>query len=151
VSAEIVTVNTKAIEQLGADIERGKRAFLGRLAERGGQLLRAEVPYETGNLRQGVAPPNVDYANMEATLTVSARSGQRASMIAEVFGADGKKLRTVTLRGNPSFNYAAAVARGRAAIAPRNAHALLIPVPFAPQGQGYLLAGGQVYIAAKSI
>jgi hypothetical protein len=58
--AEVI-VDTKAIDQLGKDIDRAKRALIGRLGERGYQLLREEVPYVTGNLKQGVATPDVDY------------------------------------------------------------------------------------------
>jgi hypothetical protein len=75
-AAEVV-VNSKAIEEQARDIERAKRALIGRLAERGYQLLREEVPYQTGNLKQGVAPPDVDYQKLEALLTVSARSAAR--------------------------------------------------------------------------
>ncbi|KAK0039547.1 hypothetical protein Bpfe_031032 [Biomphalaria pfeifferi] len=57
-------------------IEQAKRIMLGRIAERGYQLLRAEVPKVTTNLQQGVAPPDVDYRKLEATLTVSARSAR---------------------------------------------------------------------------
>jgi hypothetical protein len=123
--AETVVVNTKELDKLGSDFVRAKRALIGRLGERGYQLLREEVPYLTGNLKQGVAPPDVNYEKLEATLKV-------------------------TLRPRPAFNYAAAVAEGRPAIAPRQAKALLIPVPTAPTTGGYLLAGGQIYVVRRS-
>lgn len=150
-SVEVVKVDTKAIAQLGADIERGKRKLLGRLGERGYQLLRDEVPVATGNLKQGVTPADVDYDAMEATLTVSARSG-RASLVAEVFNAQGQKVKTVALRPQQPYNYAEVVARGNkdAVLSPGHAQAFLIPVPTAPTGEGYLMAGGQVYIVRRT-
>jgi hypothetical protein len=147
--AEVI-VDTKAIDQLGKDIDRAKRALIGRLGERGYQLLREEVPYVTGNLKQGVATPDVDYQALTATLTVSARSGRTGATAATVYGADGKEKKTVTLSARPAYNYAEAVARSRPAIAPRHAKALLIPVPTAPVGESYLIAGGQVFIFRKS-
>jgi hypothetical protein len=42
--AEVI-VDTKALDQLGKDLVRAKRALIGRLGERGYQLLREEVPY----------------------------------------------------------------------------------------------------------
>jgi hypothetical protein len=147
--AEVI-VDTKAIDQLGKDIDRAKPALIGRLAERGYQLLREEVPYVTGNLKQGVATPDVDYQALTATLTVSARSGRTGATAATVYGADGKEKKTVTLSARPAYNYAEAVARGRPAIAPRHAKALLIPVPTAPASGGYLIAGGQIFVVRKS-
>ena len=52
-------VDTRAIEQLGRDIEKAKRQMIGRLGERGYQLLREEVPKVSRNLMQGVAAPEV--------------------------------------------------------------------------------------------
>ena len=69
--AEVV-VDTKAIDELGRDLDRAKRALIGRLGERGYQLLREEVPYVTGNLKQGVSTPDVDYEALTATLTAGA-------------------------------------------------------------------------------
>jgi hypothetical protein len=57
--AEVV-VDSKAIRELAEDFVKAKRAFIGRLAERGYQLLRDEIKssaYRTGNLLQGVARP----------------------------------------------------------------------------------------------
>jgi hypothetical protein len=147
--AEVI-VDAKALDELGANLVRAKRALIGRLGERGYQLLREEVPYVTGNLKQGVSTPDVDYEALTATLTVSARSGRTGATAATVYGADGKEKKTVSLSASPSFNYAEAVARGRAAIAPRHAKVLLIPVPTAPVGESYLIAGGQIFIFRKS-
>lgn len=144
-----IIVDAKAINALAADFEKAKRALVARLAERGYQLLRDEVPVATGNLKQGVSY-DVDTEKLEATLVVSARSGATGATSATVFGADGKEKKTVSLRAQPGFNYAEAVARGRAAVSPKNGKALLIPVPTAPVGESYLLAGGQIFIFRKS-
>ncbi|QQS33496.1 MAG: hypothetical protein IPM50_02625 [Acidobacteriota bacterium] len=137
------------LAKLGAEIDRYKRRVLGRLAERGYQLLRREVPVETGNLKQGVAPAEVDYDAMEAVLTVSARSGMTGRRVAEVYGSDGKKKRTVSLKPQPAFNYAETVARGNKA-GPSMLKPMLIPISSKPEKGGYLMVGGQVYIVRKS-
>jgi hypothetical protein len=145
-----LVANTRELVLLAEDMRKAKRQMLGRLAERGYQLLREEVPKVTRNLMQGVAPPEVDYEKLVAVLTVSARSARVGSQTGTVIGADGKEKKKVTLRGRPAFNYAAAVAEGRPAIRPRKARALLIPVPSAPNGESYMIAGGQIYVFRTS-
>lgn len=147
-----VVVDDSGLKALGKDIVRGKRALLGRLAERGHQLLKIEVPFQTGNLRQGVGVPDVDYQAMTAELLVSARSARSAGGAAEVYGADGEKKGTVTLRPQPGYNYAEVVARGNKelTLTPKNARAFLIPVATAPSGEGYLTIGGEIYIVRRS-
>jgi hypothetical protein len=137
--AEVI-VDTKAIDELGKDIDRAKRALIGRLGERGYQLLK----------NKGVVTPEYDFDNLAATITVSAARDSRGALAATVYGADGKEKKTVTLSARPAYNYAEAVARGRPAIAPRHAKALLIPVPTAPASGGYLIAGGQIFVVRKS-
>lgn len=146
---ETVEIDTSAIDDLAKEIDRARRVLLGRLAERGYQLLREEVPVETGNLKQGVAPPDVDYANMTATLTVSARSARTGAGTATLHLKSGKT-KAISLRPQPAFNYAEAVARGRAAISPKRAKVLLIPVASAPGDESYLEAGGKIYVFRKS-
>lgn len=145
-----IAADTRELERLARDMTRAKRQLIGRLAERGYQLLRQEVPYKTGNLKQGVAPPEVDYEKLEATLTVSARSARTGSLSGKIIGADGKEKKRVSLSARPAFNYAEPVARGRAAIRPKAGKALLIPVPTVPAGESYLLAGGQIFIFRRS-
>ena len=145
-----VTVDAKAISELAADIEKAKRQLIGQLAERGYQLLRDEVPFDTGNLKQGVAPPEVDLENLTATLTVSASRGRTGTRLATVVGADGKEKKRVTLRAQPSYNYAEVVARGYdERVKPKASKALLIPVSTKPDKGGYLLAGGQIFVVRK--
>lgn len=170
-----VVVDDSALKQLGKDIERGKRVLIGRLAERGYHLLRAEIKktaFATGNLNQGVAPPGVevstgrivtksenkqgetyvDYDELIGQLTVSARSGRTGAGVAEVFGADGKKNKTVSLRPQPGYNYAATVAQGHkmATMTPSVAKAFLIPIVTnfderTGKKIGYLMIGGEMY------
>ena len=144
--------DTEALEQLARDMDRAKREFLGKVSERGFQVLRSEVPYETGNLKQGVAPPDVDYGRMQSMMTVSARSGRNGTRQAEVFDADGNKVRTVTLRPSPAYNYAEVVALGnkQATLMPKTAKAFLIPVSIKPNGEGYLMVGGQMFVVRRS-
>ncbi len=146
----MANADVKALEDLAADMTRAKRQLISRLAERGYQLLRAEVPFNTGNLKQGVAPPEVDHEQMSAVLTVSARSARTGSREARVIGRDGKEKGTVTLRPRPAYNYASAVALGRPAISPKSGKALIIPVATAPSGEGYLISGGQIYVVRRS-
>ncbi|MEO8650502.1 MAG: hypothetical protein ABI539_15170 [Acidobacteriota bacterium] len=148
--AEVV-VDAKAIGVLAADMIRAKRQLLSRLAERGYQLLRKEVPYRTGNLKKGVGEPEIDYEKLEAMLTVSAARDKTGGGQGKIIGADGKVKKTVDLRPRPAYNYARAVAEGsKARIKPRSARVLIIPVPTAPSGESYLLAGGQIYIFRRS-
>jgi hypothetical protein len=146
------TADVKALEDLAANLGRAKRQLIGRLAERGYQLLREEVPVQTGNLKQGVAPPEVNYEKSEAVLTVSARSAAVGSREATIFGADGKEKKKVTLKAQPGYNYADVTARGNKdpKLVPKGAKAFLIPVPTAPSGEGYLVAGGQIFVVRRS-
>lgn len=147
-----VIIDARELGEFAKNIEKAKRPLIGRLAERGYQLLRREVPMQTGNLKQGVAAPDVDYEAMEATLTVTGRSARRNGGEAEVFNADGKKTGTVSLRPSPAYNYAEVVARGNkdATLTPKNAKAFLIPVSVAPRGEGYLSIRGEYFIVRRS-
>ena len=144
------TADTKAIEQLVADMRRIKRQMIGRLAERGHILLKQEVPKKIRKLEKGVQNPEIDYENLVAILRVSAARDALGAGTGTVIGADGKEKKKVSLAPRPAFNYAAAVALGRSAIRPRKGKALLIPVPTAPSGESYLLAGGQIYVFRRS-
>lgn len=145
-----VTVDAKAINELAADIDKAKRQLIGHLAERGYQLLRDEVPFDTGNLKQGVAPPEVNFDTLTAILTVSASRGRTGARSATVVGADGKEKKRVTLRAQPAFNYAEPVARGRPSLSPKRGRALLIPVSTTPARGGWIIAGGQIFVVRKS-
>lgn len=144
-----IKIDTEAIDELVRDIEKAKRILLSRLAERGYQLLRKEVPYQTGNLRQGVAPPDVKYPR--ATLTVSARSARTGGGKATVHLKSGTT-KTVNLKPTRAYNYADVVAKGNkdTTLYPKKAKAFLIPIPTAPTDKSYLVADGQIYVVRRT-
>lgn len=143
-------VNAEAVRELGANIDKARKRMLVDLSERGYELLKAEVPVRSGTLKKGVRDPIYDFEAMTAEIVVSAARDAQAPGVGEVFDSKGKPVKTVTLRPSPAFNYALPVARGRAAIAPKHGKALLIPVNAVPSGEGYLLAGGQIYVFRRS-
>lgn len=144
-----VRIDTSEVNELAEEIEEAKRVLIARLGERGYQLLRDEVPEVTGNLKQGVAPPDVDFENLTATLTVSARSARTGASEGTLHLPSGKT-RSVKLRPQKEFNYAEAVATGRAAISPKKAKVLLIPVNAPPSGGSYITADGKIFILRPS-
>lgn len=145
-----ITVNVSAIEELRRELDEVAEISIGRLGERGYQLLRKEVPYQTGNLKQGVAPPEYDSKKRQALLTVSARSARRGPRGATVHLKSGKT-KSIVLRAQGAYNYAEVVARGYAeTIKPKRAKALLIPVDRAPDDESYIESGGQLYVVRKS-
>lgn len=143
-------VDLKELENLRSEVRQASVVALGRLGERLYQHLRREVPYQTGNLRQGVAPPDVDAKNLTATITVSARSGRRAGREATVHYPDGRE-KAIKLRPTLPYNYAEVVARGNkdAKTYPRKAKAFLIPVTSAPSGQTYITSGNEIFILRR--
>jgi hypothetical protein len=148
-----IVVDAKAIEELAADFKKAKRALVSRLAERGYQLLKQEVPEKTGNLKKGVRDPEYDFENLTAGILVSAARDSIGAREAKVFNEEGEDTgKTVTLRAQPAYNYADVVARGNKAakLTPKTAKAFLIPVPTAPVKGGYLLAGGQIFVIRRS-
>lgn len=144
-----IKVNYKEVKELGKEVRQASVVALGRLAERLYQHLRAEVPVDTGNLKQGVAPPDIDAAALTATVTVSARSARTGGGSATVHSASGKT-RTVRLKPSLPFNYALAVAKGRPAISPKKGKALLIEVAGVPGNGNYITANGKIYVVRKS-
>jgi hypothetical protein len=142
-----MSVDLSAIEELRRELNQVRQITLGRLAERGYQLLREEVPKVTRNLMQGVAPPAIK--GKTATLTVSARSARRGARMATLHLKSGKT-KEVKLRANPAFNYAETVAKGRPAMRAREAKVLIIPVSSPPSGESYIEADGTFYVMRKS-
>lgn len=143
-----VKVDLKEIENLGKEIRAAQIVALGRLGERLYQHLRREVPIDTTNLQQGIAPPDIDESAMTATITVSARSARTGGGQATAHSASGKT-KSISLRPRVAFNYAEAVARGRPAIRPKAGRALLIEVKGTPNGS-YISAGGKIFVVRKS-
>ncbi len=154
-----IKVDTEEVEQLGSDLRRASELILRRATDRGEQLLREEVPKETGNLRRGVSS-DVDVARLRSTLSVAARTGRVGPQSASLHLPSGKTVE-IDLRSRPAFDYAEAVARGtgiygpkHVAIRPKFGQALLIPVAAPPAAlngkpQAYITSGGQVFILRR--
>lgn len=160
-----VVVDTKALEQMAADMLEAKYALLARLGERGGQLLRIEAPERSGNLKKGVGAPEYDFPNMTATITVSASRDATGPQSGTIYNQAGVAKKEVTLKPQPGFNYAKTVVDGRRAfmakggriakaghevIGPGFAHMLTIPVSTKPSTGSYLIVAGQIYIFRPS-
>jgi hypothetical protein len=141
---------TTELNEMAANIRQARNRVLGRMAELGRRYLGEEVPFKTGNLRQGVTTPDIDYDAGVATLTVSARSARREPQRATLHLKSGKT-REITLRGTAAYNYAGVVALGGPTIRPRTAKAILVPVASAPNDEGYITtADGRIYVTRKS-
>lgn len=147
--ANTVKVDTTELVRLGKDMRAGAVLSLGRLAERGRTHLVREIPYQTGNLKQGVAPPEIDNKDLRAVITVSARSAAVGAMPATVHSKGGKT-RQIMLRPQIAFNYAEVVAKGRPAIRPKVGRALIIPVSSPPADGSYISSGGKFFVVRRS-
>jgi len=160
-----IKVDLDQVEHLGEDFRREVIVRgLYDVAEAGEKFLRQEVPKVTHNLEQGVSS-EVDENQLRAELLVAARAGR--------IGVEGGTLhlpsgatREITLRPQPAYDYARAVAEGtgvyatggafgpQPVIRPREARALLIPVgsvPAAVNGkpQAYVTSNGKIYVLRK--
>lgn len=147
-----VTVDISAIKELQKDLEQMTEVALRRLGERGYQLLRMEIKntaYITGNLWQGVSPPDFDFAKKQAVLTVTARSAKRGARMATLHLKNGDT-KQIRLRATKEYNYAEASTGRRPAATPKTAKALLIPVKSAPNDESYIVDGDQIYVVRCS-
>lgn len=159
-----LTVDERALTELGHDMEVAEEVGLRRVLERGEQVLREEIPKVTHNLAQGVSSyvePRKRKGLLEGALVVSARRGRTGARTATVHEASGKT-KSVSLKGQDAFDYAEAVARGTGiygpagvSITPARGRALLVPVAAVPtlngKPQGYVDIGGQLFIVRRSI
>jgi hypothetical protein len=154
-----VRVDISAIKELQRDLDAMMPKILGQLAERGARLLREEVPYQTGNLRQGVSPPDgsptkfgnsTTFSGHTATITVTARSARRGARQATLHLKSGKS-KAIQLRATKEFNYAEIVAHGRPAMTAKNGRAFLIEARFGPIKYPYIEADGKRYVVVKSV
>jgi hypothetical protein len=167
-----INVDIKQVETLGFDFRQMAEVGLRRTVERGEQLLREEVPKKTHNLEQGVSS-DVDVSALRGDLIVSARSGRVGIEGALLHEASGKT-KEISLRPQPAFDYAEAVARGTgiygprgAVITPKSGKALLIPIDGPPvslggkvvqgkrtvtlsgQQESYITSGGKTFIVRR--
>jgi hypothetical protein len=140
---------SRAGKDLARDIRRAKRRLLRRLVSEGEELLREEVPVRTKRLRESISS-TIDYAKSRAELSVSARSENLGARTATLHLKDST--RRIRLRPVKAYNYAAVVAFGnkKSRIYPRQAKALLIPVPTRPAQGSYITQGGQTFIVRPS-
>lgn len=148
-----VVADISAIKELQKDLEQMTEVALRRLGERGYQLLRLEIKdsaYITGNLWQGVSPPDFDFVKKQAVLTVTARSAKRGARMATLHLKNGKT-KQIKLRPTKEYNYAEASTGRRPPPTARSAKALLIPVSSAPSNESYIVDGSQIYVVRKGI
>lgn len=158
-----ITVDARQVKELGEQFGEAAEVGLRRTLERGEQLVREEAPEQTRNLKQGVTSDVLGWraGMLTGEIVATARTGRRGRRAATLHLPSGKT-KKVTLRAVPEFNYAGAVALGtgvfspnKAAITPRKAKALLVPVASAPTLNGkpvaYITADGQMYVMRRSM
>lgn len=146
-----INANTGQIKELGDALHKAAEVGLRRVVERGEQIVREEVPKVTHNLEHGVSS-DIEIPRtglLRGNIIVSARAGRRGPRTGTLHLPSGKT-KTVSLRGQPAFDYAEVVATGRATLRPKNAKALLIPVGSVAtlngKPQPYIESQGQKYI-----
>ena len=159
-----IKIDTSQVSQLEEEYRELARLLLHDVAEAGQKFLRQEVPKVTHNLEQGVSA-DVDSDRLRAELIVSARAGRVAVEGATLHLPSGAT-REISLRAQPAYDYAQAVAEGtgvyatggvfgpKPVIRPREARALLIPVgavPTAVNGkpQSYITSQGKIYVLRR--
>lgn len=157
-----IKVDTKAIEQFGKELESAGRAVIDNLLEEAEQLVREEAPRRTGRLKDDLnsvasgGEENKSVFNTvrqtgtgyEGDLVISAFRERRGARQAQVFYPSGTT-KTVSLRPQPAFNYAEAVAKGRKEIRPVRAKLLLIPVASAPSNETYVKSAGEIFVLRR--
>lgn len=154
-----VEIDMRQLLTLGQDFERGSKAALIRLAERGKQLIRQEAPEDTGRLKGkrsngGSVTSEIRQVGggWQAELNVSAVRERTNAQSAEVVSVATGKRKTITLRPQKAFNYAKVVATGRPRLTvPKQARAFLVPVSSAPSSGSYIVANGRIFVARKTI
>ena len=154
-----IEVDTRQLLALGKDFDRGAKAAVIRVAERGKQLIRKEAPKLTGRLKGersngGSVTSDVRKvgASYQADLNVSAIRERTNAQAAVVVSVKTGKRKEITLRAQKAYDYAKVVATGRPRLTvPKNAKAFLIPVQAAPSSGSYIIAGGRIFIARKFI
>lgn len=160
-----IKVDTSQVKDLAEEfrkevIVRG----LYDVAEAGEKFLRQEVPKVTHNLEQGVSS-EVNAERLTIDFIVAARAG-RTTVEGGTLHLPSGATREISLRAQPAYDYARAVAEGtgvyatggvfgpQPVITPRSARALLIPVgavPMAVNGkpQAYVTSNGKIYVLRR--
>lgn len=157
-----ITADISQVLSLGGAYARAREIGVRRLTERGEQLVRAEAPEVTRNLKQGVSSEvKVGPGLLRGEVIVTARTGRLGRRKATLHLASGKT-KQITLRAVPAFNYPEAVATGtgiygpnKTPITPKKASVLLVPVNSIPTLDGkaasYIEADGKIYVVRRSI
>jgi hypothetical protein len=147
-----IKVDTKAIEQFGKELESAGRAALDNLLEEGEEYVRQEAPERTGRLKKDqnsvFSETRQTGTGYEGDLVISAFRERRGARQAQIFYPSGTT-KTVSLRPQPAFNYAEAVAKGRKEIRPVRAKLLLIPVASAPSNETYVKSAGEIFVLRR--
>lgn len=149
-----IKIDTEAIAALGETLEAAAQAGLIRVLAQGEQYLRQEAPKRTGLLRgeKGNNSIGSDYrktgAGFEGEFIVSAIRERRGARQATLHLPSGNT-KEVSLAPQSQFDYAETVARGRKAITPTKAKALLIPVDSPPPGESYITDGSETFIIRR--
>lgn len=152
--ATVIKVDTKAIAKLGADFDAAGKAAIIRLLAEAEKYVIEEMPERTGLLKgkKGNNSVTSDYRKSgqgyRGELIISAVNERRGARKATVHYPSGNT-KEVSLRPQPAFNYAEAVARGRAEIRPKRAKILLIPVSTPPTGETYVTSGDQTFVLRR--
>lgn len=135
----IIKVDISQVKNLAIDLRQMMVAGLIRTAQAGERLLRAETEKIS---REFNVSSDVDEQGLRASLFVTAIRNARSAQSAEVVYPGGKT-KEVSLRPQPDFDFAQAVATGtgeygprKAKIFPKVAKALLIPKPIGPRVGG---------------
>jgi len=131
-----VTVDTKQIEKLGFDFRQLALVGLIQTKDYGERFLRDETQKISKEFR---VASDVDERKLQVSLFATAIRNARSAQSAEVVYPSGKT-KEVSLRPQPEFDFAGAVAQGtglygprKARIFPKHAKALLIPKSIGPR------------------
>lgn len=131
-----IRIDTKEIERLGFDFRQMAVTGLIRTARAGERFLREETEKISKEFNVG---SDVDEKGLKASLFANAIRNARSGQTAEVVYPSGKT-KEVSLRPQPEFNFARAVAEGtgeygprKARIFPKHAKVLLIPKSIGPR------------------
>ena len=140
---------------LTLETRKALRLAARRIANRGVEIMREEVPRRSGKLAEGVKG-TVSRTNPPEVTIIASAVAQRLLGTATVVSPSGKTKR-VSLRGGGSFNYAQAVQEGTGLFGPRGqlirpkrAKAMLISVDSPPPDESYLVFGGRYFIFRQS-
>ncbi|HMV46578.1 MAG TPA: hypothetical protein PLD20_00975 [Blastocatellia bacterium] len=147
-----IKIDTTAIEQFGKELDAAGRAVIDNLIEPAAEYTREEAPVRTGRLQSDHTSVSSETrqtsTGYEGDLIISAFSKPIGSRQAQLVYPSGKT-KTVSLRPQPEFNYAEAVARGRKEVRPVRAKLLLIPVASAPANETYVRSAGEIFILRR--